>query len=102
MPNHPLLTEWQDRLAKLRSQHQCASNWYIELRIKILRFLISRYGLQPPSTLIKRETLPTTTFDPHPHSTSGYGLRNRDDFREHLIRIHEQAKQRDERVYPSD
>ena len=46
---HPLLLEWQQRLAALGRliDAQSENDWRYEARARVLRYLISRYGHQP-------------------------------------------------------
>jgi hypothetical protein len=46
---HPLLLEWQQRLAALSRliEAQSENDWRYEARARVLRYLISRYGHQP-------------------------------------------------------
>ena len=43
---HPLLNDWQQRTASLRRLigKNSKSAWIFEIRVKILNYLISRYG----------------------------------------------------------
>jgi len=45
---HPILEEWQQQLAKLNRliESRTRSTWLYEIRVKILKYVISRYGHQ--------------------------------------------------------
>ncbi|TWU11533.1 hypothetical protein CA54_03400 [Symmachiella macrocystis] len=59
---HPLLTEWQQRIDELneRIAAPSRSKWLFEIRAKILKYFVSRYGKQPPRKIEAARTQATT------------------------------------------
>ncbi len=49
--NHPLLEGWQRRLGEAleRAELDPRSEWFWQVRAKVLRYLIARYEEDPPS-----------------------------------------------------
>ncbi len=77
---HPLLPEWQQRIDELneRIAAQTRSKWLWEIRAKILKYFVSRYGKQPPRNIAAPRTLSTGVRRPAHFAAGTTTLRSRD------------------------
>lgn len=95
---HPLLPEWQQRIDELNEQiaAQTRSKWLWEIRAKILKYFVSRYGKQPPRKIAAPRMLSTAARRPAyiaagTTTLRGRDLKPRETIRMLLDRIHQTA-----------
>ena len=96
---HPLLVEWLNRLNRMESFVASTSQltWLYEIRTRVLKYFVSRYGLQQTSTVPTSEVLDSFEQPEIQYhrvvfpSTPAKWTRPSAEFRDILEQIHETA-----------
>jgi len=93
---HPQVDEWRRRLSQLESLAQTPSPlaWLYEIRAKVVRYCLSRYGLAPPPMRVSPPPTPVSRSKPiiKPDLQSGQPAKDRRVIRELLERIHKTVR----------